>query len=415
MILKFFKEWLQKEVGVNDYRIFKSYYLKVNKNLLFVEIIKDRTSFILRILVLPIFIRYKKLIQKTAYMIEDEESYLLRKQYILIYDGADDVGLIDRRFKSKIYITSFSQLVSFFKNYITILLKSLKLLFLPVSFSILPIANFFLLQIKIKLLDPQKIYMFYSYLAQNYLMSLYISNRLQMKVDYIIGNMIHESLRYSFFQRVNLCFVSLLYKEEYLAYKKIGWIEDDNRYVISGKEFNIQRINNNFQYDIGFFSSAYWARREGLYTDNNIIALRENRYQNNIYSLREIIIFKNLIKIVKKYNLSLKIYLHPYEKRLITEYGVYPPYWDKYTHENIVIDGLKENNNFFESKVGVLLQSSIFYDRWEHNLFTLCYQFKNSKNRLQIPLKYLGKYNIYGFENLKELETQVLAGLKYNE
>jgi hypothetical protein len=180
-----------------------------------------------------------------------------------------------------------------------------------------------------------------------------------------------------------ICFANNLYQEEYKSFKQTGWIKDKNvTYSIGGNEFLItNKVVNTFKYDIGFFSSAYWARRDGLYADNNIIALKNSIYVNNLYSKREIIILKNIIKISKKYKYKLKIYLHPYEKRLINKYNIYPPYWDLINLESLSTDISLGSNNFYEPKVAVLLQSSIFYDRWENNLFTLCYQFKKSKNR----------------------------------
>ena len=414
MFLKYFKKWLYTEIGSDDYRVFKSFYLKVDKHLTTKEFLKDRLMLILRVLSMPLLLRYKKYEQKERYMIDDISSYPLRNQYIKYYDNRTDIGLIERRFKSIIMINSWSDLWVFIKAYTYALLSIFKIIFIPLNFSLLQFSNYYYMRTKILILKPKKIYMFYSYLPQMYLISLYSSNIKKIKVDYIIGNMINEYLRYSYLENVQVCFANTLYKEEYEAFQKIGWINDTNvNYLVTGNEFLINKKLENFKYDIGFFSSAFWARKDGLYADYNKEALKEGKYKNNIYAKRENIILKNIIKIAKKHNLSMKIYLHPYEKNLISKYNIYPPYWKLIPKELLEENKLLGSNDFFEAKVGVLLQSSIFYDRWENNLLTICYQFKNPKNKVQIPLKYLGLYAIYGFKNLKELEKQVITGLDY--
>lgn len=412
MFLKYFKEWLSKEVGSDDYRVFKSFYLKVNKNLTIKKLLEDRVMLFIRVLSMPLFLRYKKYENKERYMIEDTSSYSLRKRYIKHYDGVMDIGLIERQLKSIIEFQSFSDLWIFTKSYASSLFNTLKIVFLPLNFSLLQFSNYYYIRTKLLILKPKKIYIFYSYLPQMYLISLYSSNIKKLEVDYIIGNMIHEYLRYSHFKNLQVCFTNKIYKEEYRTFQKIGWINDNNvDYLVSGNEFLINNKLEKFKYDIGFFSSAFWARKDGLYANYNLEALKENRYKNNIYSKRESIILENILKLSKKYNLSMKIYLHPYEKKLISKYNIYPPYWDLISKEYREEDDFLGSNDFFEAKVGVVLQSSIFYDRWDDNLFTLCYQFKNPQDKLQIPLKYLGVYSIYGFKNLKELEKQVRIGL----
>ena len=414
-MVNYFKKWLYREVGKDDYRIFKAFLLKVNKNLTIKAMLKDRLITFGRIVMMPIFLRYKKEDNRDVYLLDRVDNYTLRQKHIYAYINIEDIGLIENNIKSTIPIQSFFELFIFFKSYIYALKHVVKILFLPLNFSILQFSNYFYLRTKLNIIRPKKLYIYYSYLAQSYLIALFSTNILRIEVNYMIGNMINEFLKYSYMNNLNIYFSNTLYQEEYKSYKKIGWIKDDTvNYGISGHEFLVNNPRNSFKYDIGFFSSAYWARREGLYADLNIEALREKKYEKNIYAVRENIILRHSIKIARKYNLTFKIYLHPYEKKLITQYNIYPPYWNLIEKDFLEENKLLENNNFFESKVAVLLQSSIFYDRWENNLFTLCYQFKNQKNRLQVPLKYLGQYSVYGFKNLKELEQKTIKGLKVN-
>lgn len=406
-----FKRWLHEQVRNSDYRIFKSFYLKVNKNLSFNEILVDRFIFLFRIFIMPVFLRYKnrKKVYK-YYVIEKKDVYDLRIMYIFNYTNNKDIGLINSSPKSSIEIYSFNDLYIFFKSYIYAIYSAIKIVILPFNFSILSLSNFFYIRTKLNILKPRKIFIFYSYSPQNYILSLYAANILNIKVDYIIVNMIHELLRYSYFKNIRLCFANNIYLEEYNTIKRIGWIKDERcQHIVSGNERLIGTEKYFPNIDIGFYSSAYWARKDGLYANYNIAALKEDKYKNNIYAKREIIIMNNVIKIAKKNGFSFKLYLHPYEKALIKNHGIYPPYWDKI---DLKIVETEELNNINEVKLGVLLQSSIFYDRWANNLLTLCYQFKNPKNKLQIPLKYLGKYHNYGFKNIKDLEKLILMGLE---
>jgi len=412
------KVLLYRETSIKNYRLFKTYYLMVKKNLSISNIIKDRLELIIRILIMPLFIRLNNQTKYDYYIIDKEDNYLLRKSYILNYSEIKNknIGLLDSNLKSKIYINSINDLYKFFKAYFYALFNILRISILPFNLSLLQLSNFYYLKVKLEILSPKKIYLFYSYLPQTYLLSLYASNKMKIEVDYIISNMINEYLRYSYFENIQLCFANKVYCEEYKNIKKIGWISDKNtKYLITGNEFLINKSFNKNKYSIGFFSSGYWARKEGLYADGNITALKNKEYENNFYSKIEQIILKYIIKFTTKHNLSLKIYLHPYEKRLIHTYSIYPPYWiflDSFTESIFIND---EKNDFYEPEVGVLLQSSIFYDRQDKELPTFCFQFKQPKNKLQIPLKYLDKYKIYGFSNLKSLEASLLKYFKLEQ
>ncbi|MGJ0302814.1 hypothetical protein NG774_05725 [Aliarcobacter cryaerophilus] len=371
-----------------------------------------------RIVIMPIFLRYKKCGNSDICIIDSVDNYQLRKEYIAQFDNFENIELIDRRLKSHIIVKSFSELWTFFKSYLYTLKNIFKIIFLPFNFSLLQLSNYYYLRVKLNILKPKKVYIFYSYLPQSYLIALYSTNILKIDVNYIISNLINEYLRYTYMQNIHVIFTNALYQNEYESYRTIGWIKNINvKYSIGGNEFLInKKILDSFIYDLGYFSSGFWARKDGLYASTNLSEIKKGTYKNNIYSKRENILLQNIVKISYKYNFTLKIYLHPYEKRLISQYKIYPPYWDIICSKPwIVVNESLESNDFFEAKVGVLLQSSIFYDRWENNLFTLCYQFKNSKNKLQIPLKYLSRYSVYGFKNLKELEKKILIGLKFNE
>ena len=118
-----------------------------------------------------------------------------------------------------------------------------------------------------------------------------------------------------------------------------------------------------------------------------------------------------LIRFSKSRSLRIKLYLHPYERSLIKEYDIYPPYLKLINLEGIEIDYEKENSleKIDESFLGVSIQSSIIIERLMVGLIGIM-------KPLNINLKFLPEeYKIYFFENFPELEKKILYFLETRE
>jgi len=68
--LKILKNYLFKETGYSNYRIFKSFYIKSDKKLSFINLVKDRIALIFRVLMMPLFLSFKKSNMHKSYIID---------------------------------------------------------------------------------------------------------------------------------------------------------------------------------------------------------------------------------------------------------------------------------------------------------------------------------------------------------
>ena len=83
---------------------------------------------------------------------------------------------------------------------------------------------------------------------------------------------------------------------------------------------------SNPEYDIGIYSSGHWARIDGLYRTLDIKRIKNGEFLNNSLN----ILFKEIVlkicKIANQNNLTVMVYLHPFEKILYHDHGLKPPY-----------------------------------------------------------------------------------------
>ncbi len=417
--LKYLKNWVNCQVCNDDYRITKQLLSTLKREENSTAIVKDRIKTFLRILKMPLCLKIEK--KNTKNIVYDSYgSKPVIIKYIKNYDNRGKLFFLSTSVTEPIYVNSIIDFLRFVKYYLFALKDTLFLISIFNKISTKEFSYYIYLKTKILLYSPQKIYVWAPRAPEANLIALFFSNCKKIKIDMIMGGNLQFFQRYGSYQNVKLCFTSMITEEEYKSFCKIGWINSNNvEILITG---NVEQINrdknmNSFLYDVGMYSSAIWARDglERCYNKDKIIKNKEN-YCKNPYAKIEMIILNNLIIMAKKYNFSLKIYLHPYEKELINTYNIYPPYWDYIDCKNISIDrDLTNKNDFYDVKVAIVLMSAIFYDRWDKNLVTLCFDTKKIKNMIGVPLKYLGVYSKYGFKNLKELEQKTINQLEIRE
>jgi len=408
--------WVNNQICSNDYRIFKLLLSGIKRENSCLLILKDRVKTYLRVLKMPLYLKVEKKVIK-AIVCDSLSGQAVMKKYIKNYDNEKELFFLSTSITEPIYINSIKDFLRFMKYYLIALKDASFLVIIFNKISTKEFSHYLYLKTKILLYKPKKIYLVAPRSPELNLIGLFFSNCKKVKIDMIIGGNLEVNQRYGYYSNVRLCFTSKITQEEYKSFHKIGWINSDNvNVIVTGDTAQIekQKNTNNFLYDVGVYSSGIWARN-GLARCYNIDEIKENKdnYCKNTHAKIEMVTLSNLISMAKKYNFSLRIYLHPYEKELINTYSIYPPYWDHIDNENITIDrNLLHKNNFYEVKIGIVLMSAIFYDRWNKDLITLCFNTKKVKNMVGIPLKYLGKYSKYGFKNIKELEKKVLYQLK---
>ena len=120
-------------------------------------------------------------------------------------------------------------------------------------------------------------------------------------------------------------------------------------------------------YDIGFFASGDWARLDGKYW-----AARRGRCAPGQFRAQPVRgprrerVLAALIDYARSRRRSLRIYLHPYERRLVNEHGIEPPFRDLADGEQITIDdapGQRRAAAVYECDVAVALRSSTIWER----------------------------------------------------
>ncbi len=123
-------------------------------------------------------------------------------------------------------------------------------------------------------------------------------------------------------------------------------------------------------WDIGYFSSGEWARWKGLYQSSDIEAIRRGAFAGNLYSVRSQGLLRSLAAYARERGRSLRVYLHPFERTLLAEHGVAPPYADVADGGLVSFDDEPGNSRrkVYECAVAVSLQSSYIWERLDLGL-----------------------------------------------
>ena len=90
-------------------------------------------------------------------------------------------------------------------------------------------------------------------------------------------------------------------------------------------------------YDIGYYSSGEWARREGLYQVPDVERIRRGEFAGNTYARAAAAQLAALAGYAHSEGRTLRIYPHPLERRL-TRHGVEPPYAALVDGETVTVD-----------------------------------------------------------------------------
>jgi hypothetical protein len=145
------------------------------------------------------------------------------------------------------------------------------------------------------------------------------------------------------------------------------------RIVYTGSEYikdfvSLQRTAPSI--DIGFFSSGEWARDDGRYRVSDISRIRGGEFITNKSSAVMMDVLRALAELSRQKNLRLRIYLHPYERTLLSQYGISPPFASLIDDRLIDMDSSRESSRMkiFEPFAGVSLQSSIIWQRLDMDL-----------------------------------------------
>jgi hypothetical protein len=166
-------------------------------------------------------------------------------------------------------------------------------------------------------------------------------------------------------------------------------------------------------FDIGFFSSGEWARAGGLYQTTDIEAVRRGDFADNAYARQAEALLEALATHVRTRGLTLRIYPHPMERRLMNENGIQPPYarLDDGGEVTIDRDGGDSRSKVHEARVAISLQSSFVWERLDLGIEdTFVFAFADQDMNAFLP-ESLGRYRSNVFTSEADMLAKADAAL----
>ena len=125
-------------------------------------------------------------------------------------------------------------------------------------------------------------------------------------------------------------------------------------------------------YDIGYYSSGEWARREGLYqvAAGDLARVRRGDFADNPYARAAAAQLAALVDYARREKRTLRIYPHPLERGLMRD-GVTLPYAALADGAVVSIDdgaGETSRRTMYDARVAASLQSSFIWERLDLGL-----------------------------------------------
>lgn len=188
--------------------------------------------------------------------------------------------------------------------------------------------------------------------------------------------------------------------------------------VYRSQEFVLDRLENELGevvYDLGFFASGDWARRGGgRYWSADIEAIRRGDYRGNPFEKEATEVLGALAAYARERGLTLRIYMHPYERMLLDEHGIEPPFRHLEDGSLVTIDDRPgtSRGSVHEPKVAVAVRSSTIWERIDLGLeLSYIYAFGDQTLDVFDP-ESLGEYRANVFGTIPELVEKLDAALK---
>jgi hypothetical protein len=164
-------------------------------------------------------------------------------------------------------------------------------------------------------------------------------------------------------------------------------------------------------YDLGFYASGDWAREDGLYRARDIEKVRAGVYRDNIYERYAERVLEALVEYATSRRRTLRIYMHPYERTLLHEHGIEPPYRGLADGTLVTIDDRPGDSRgaFYEADVAVALRSSTIWQRLDLGLDrSFMYAFDDPSLGNMLP-ESLGEYQRNVFTSADDLYAKLDA------
>jgi len=162
-------------------------------------------------------------------------------------------------------------------------------------------------------------------------------------------------------------------------------------------------------YDIGFFATGDWARIDGKYWAVDVEKARAGVYRGNVYEQYSERVLGWLADYARSRRRTLRLYMHPYERRLLHDHGIQPPYRGIADGELITIDDRPGHSrgSHFEPNVAVALRSGTIWERIDLGLLrSFMYDYDDPSLGNVLP-EALGPYRNNLFGSREELYAKL--------
>lgn len=391
----------------------KAFILKAKYSFMYLSNVKnillDKIKLLLKVLSIFIFIKKNSKLDYDDIIFDPQkDNYTKRGEYVSFFLNNQN-SYLSSNYRDILYFKTYGDILRFYMNIVSYFLDILKEFIIFSNFSYSRNINYYINISYINVIKPQRVY-FFNYLSiVSYLSAQYIAkNYKDVKVFYIYtSGILYETCRYDSFEKVNIIVGSKLQFDEIKYYQEKKWMKFHNCTLTHWGVDNIkifETYSKERTVDIGLFSSGEWARPDGFLRGDNIEEIKNYKYIDNAYNK----IFEDIVNVLVQdeySNLKIKVYLHPYEKFLINTHNIYPPFWKKLVNcDNFVLDTDEKPSNFFESKLAIVVFSSITIDRLDYDLDTLFF-LPNMKTKEFIGLpsrKIYQSYDKYIYSNHNE-------------
>ena len=377
---------------------------------------KARFKTFLSILAIPFFV--VKRIKKTTAQNIICDSFIAKNQLDL---RLDFVAYFDENIEKKDVVVTNHQYFYYRKLSISIFFKCISIWFqfLMITFANLfqnhryPTAFYYYVTtnlINAALMQPKKIFLFQMYDTSTYISALLLQNKYENVFLSVSNSIIYAFNRYAALEKTNIILCNRYQKEEVASFVKNGWFTAKSIQLWGPEEImehNAIAVQSP-QFDIGLYSSAYWARN-GRNRERDIEIIRSYKHVDNQYYVEFLELLNKIVEISKETGVTAKIYTHPMERNLYNNHQIKPPYWDLAKQHNIEID-LSEGNSLsklYEVNIGISTISTVLLDRWHHGLNSLILHNEES-NKNYYRVHFFGSYSHNFVDNLNDLKPLIL-------
>ena len=217
----------------------------------------------------------------------------------------------------------------------------------------------------------ERVYVFMPADPIMYLAATYLKSRAGRDVWLVAGNTpLYRWLRVCHL-RAPIVLCSQVQKAE-LEHFAVQGVNQAGPAVYAGNEYALDLVDADRtpKCELGYFSSGMWARIGGLARTDDIDGIAAGRYADNVFYRKTEEILSAMADLAREREWRMVIYLHPYERLLLKQHGIEPPYASLADGVHVVLDTAEGSSRprMWEPIAAVSLQSTFIWERLDAGL-----------------------------------------------